>query len=362
MMQTANLSKDNSDNCSLYSRHMFYEREHNRIKKQEEEKFKQLTKKNTAQRQSKNKPTATNFASQNSFDVLATPHTKFPPRKPSHQTPLHSQTTAPPAIQSLPANTKKPTTDKGSKSETPKHRNPPKQLTKADWDSHHKTSKKDLTAQRKKNKQAKHREENKTPTCPLCSAANCTATHILTECPTTAEISVQLLDPLIEDLINKKVKSEKPDAPHIPLTNILPPTPNTASPILKRGIAAGKTPLSFDNLLRNHGLSTQAVLSTRALLSQLLVERSLTIYNMHRKLSLQAPKPRARPLQSPVKAGSRRLTRCDATAWTKRASASGMRSEKARASGRSPELANAIPRGLQRIDVLTGKRVISTRQ
>jgi hypothetical protein len=296
MMQTANLSKDNSDNCSLYSRHMFYEREHNRIKKQEEEKFKQLTKKNTAQGQSKKKPTSTNFASQNSFDVLATPHTKFPPRKPSPPTPLHSQTTAPPAIQSLPANTKKPTTDKGSKSETPKHRNPPKQLTKADWDSHHKTSKKDLTAQRKKNKQAKHREENKTPTCPLCSAVNCTATHILIECPTTAEISVQLLDPLIEDLINKKVKSEKPDTPHIPLTDILPPTPNNASLILKRGIAAGKTPLSFDNLLRNHGLSTQAVLSTRALLSQLLVERSLTIYNMHRKLSLQALKPQARPL------------------------------------------------------------------
>jgi hypothetical protein len=107
---------------------------------------------------------------------------------------------------------------------------------------------------------------------------------------------VQLLDPLIEDLINKKVKSEKPDTPHIPLTDILPTTPNNASLILKRGIAAGKTPLLFDNLLHNHGLSTQAVLSTRALLSQLLVERSLTIYNMHRKLSLQAPKPQARPL------------------------------------------------------------------
>jgi hypothetical protein len=33
MMQTANLSKDKSDNCSLYSRHMFDEREHSRINK-----------------------------------------------------------------------------------------------------------------------------------------------------------------------------------------------------------------------------------------------------------------------------------------------------------------------------------------
>ncbi len=112
---------------------------------------------------------------------------------------------------------------------------------------------------------------------------------------TTAEINVLLFDPLIVDLINKKVKSEKPEAPHIPLTDILPPTSNNASLILKRGIAAGKTPLLY--LLHNHRLSTQAVLSTRrALLSQLLIECSLTIYNMHRKLSLQALKPQARPL------------------------------------------------------------------
>jgi hypothetical protein len=119
MMQTANLSKDNFNNCSLYSRYMFYECEYNCIKRQEEEKFKQVTKKNTAQGAEQKKTTATNFTSQNSFDILAMPHTKFPPRKPSHPTPLHSQTTAPPTIQSPPANTKKSMTDKGNKSETP---------------------------------------------------------------------------------------------------------------------------------------------------------------------------------------------------------------------------------------------------
>ena len=42
--------------------------------------------------------------------------------------------------------------------------------------------------QKKKAKQDKFREENKSPDCPLCKASRCTATHIIAECPTSFKI------------------------------------------------------------------------------------------------------------------------------------------------------------------------------